>query len=180
MRSTCPMIVAALAASVALIGCSSIDTSYDYDTRVDFTQLRTFDWMPEQPVSIPDPRREQAVRDEFVSALEARGFEKVSHDADFLLVMYAGAEAQLQVSAYGYGYGPRSTFWGPTDGYVEANVYRDGTLILDVVNPETDELAWRGTAQGALDASMNPQQLRELVTKAIDKMLKKFPPPPES
>lgn len=169
-----------LALSGSLTGCSSIDTSYDYDTRVDFSQLRTFDWMPEQPVTIPDPRREQAVRDEFVAALEARGFKKVSHDADFLLVMYAGAEARLQVDAFGYGYGPRSTFWGPTAGWVEANVYRDGTLILDVVNPETDELAWRGTAQGVLDASMNPQQRRELVAKAIDKMLKKFPPPPAS
>ena len=162
------------------IGCSSIDTSYDFDTRVDFTRFHTFDWMPEQPVTIPDPRREQEVRDMFVSALEARGFQKVLRNPDFLLVMYAGAEGRLQIDAYGYGYGPRNAFWGPTAGWVETTVYRDGTLILDVVDAETDELAWRGTAQGALDASMNPQERRELVSKAIDKMLEKFPPPPES
>ena len=136
--------------------------------------------MPEQPVTIPDPRREQAGRDQFVTALEARGFQEVTHDADFRLVMYAGAEATLQVSAFGYGYGPRSTFWGPTAGFVESYVYRDGTLVLDVVDARTNELAWRGTAQGVLDASMNPEDRRKLVTEAIDKMLKNFPPPPRS
>ena len=54
------------------------------------------------------------------------------------------------------------------------------TLVLDVVNAETSELAWRGTAQGVLDASMNPEDRRKLVTEAIDKMLRKFPPPPQS
>jgi len=171
---------AAIALAGVLAGCSSISTSYDFDTRVDFSQFHTFDWMPEQPVTIPDPRREQAVRDDFVAALEARGFEKVTRDADFRLIMYAGAEGNIQVSAFGYGYGPRGSFWGPTAGFIETYAYRDGTLVLDVVDAATNELAWRGTAQGVLDASMNPQQRRELVNKAIDKMLKNFPPPPRS
>lgn len=170
----------AIALAGALAGCSSISTTYDFDTRVDFSEFHTFDWMPEQPVTISDPRREQAVRDQFVAALETRGFEKVAHDADFRLVMYAGAEGNIQVSAFGYGYGPRSTFWGPTAGFVETYAYRDGTLVLDVVNAETNELAWRGTAQGVIDASMNPQDRQKLITEAIDKMLKKFPPPPKS
>lgn len=170
----------AVALAVVVGGCSSISTTYDFDTRVDFAEFHTFDWMPEQPVTIPDPRREQTVRDLFVAALEARGFEKVTQDADFLLVMYAGAEGNIQVSAFGYGYGPRGTFWGPTAGFIETYAYRDGTLVLDVVNAATDELAWRGTAQGVLDASMNPQQRQKLVTQAIDKMLKNFPPTPRS
>jgi len=179
-RTTGVTLVVGLAACGLLAGCSSISTTYDFDTRLDFNQLRTFDWMQEQPVTIPDPRREEAVRDQFVAALEARGFEKVEHDADFRLVMYAGAEGNIQVSAFGYGYGPRSTFWGPTAGFIETYAYRDGTLVLDVVNAETSELAWRGTAQGVLDASMNPEDRRKLVTEAIDKMLRNFPPPPQS
>ncbi len=62
----------AVALAVAVGGCSSISTTYDFDTRVDFAEFHTFDWMPEQPVTIPDPRREQTVRDLFIAALEAR------------------------------------------------------------------------------------------------------------
>lgn len=170
---------AALALTVGLAACSSIDTTYDYDTGVDFAAYRTFDWAPEQPVTIPDPRREQRVQDQFVAALEAKGFRRVARNPDFLLVMYAGADGRLEVSAYGYGYGPRGAFWGPTAGYIDSYAYREGTLVLDVVDAEKDELVWRGTARGVLDADTNPQDLQKLVNEAIDKMLENFPPPTE-
>ncbi len=64
----------------------------------------------------------------------------------------------------GYSYG----------GYV--NEYLEGTLILDIIDAQTNEIIWRGSASKALDQDPDPDKVRMYVNKAVEKILEKFPP----
>ncbi len=65
---------------------------------------------------------------------------------------------------YGRGYGGGGSY---------LRTYKEGTLILDFVDPETMQLIWRGWATFAFD---DPDKAARYVNKAVKKILKKFPP----
>ena len=56
--------------------------------------------------------------------------------------------------------------------------YREGTLILDVVDASSNKLAWRGTAQAELSEKSDAKKSQKLINEAVDEMLEKFPPKP--
>jgi hypothetical protein len=51
-----------------------------------------------------------------------------------------------------------------------------GTLSLDIGDAKTKKLLWLGTATDSL--SDNPDKNTKKINNALDKMFKKFPPPP--
>ena len=73
---------------------------------------------------------------------------------------------------YGYGYGV-----GTGVGYSGSTTYQEGTLILDVIDPATQQIAWRGwgTSQSR-DPQMRPERLR----KTVAAILARFPPKPKA
>jgi hypothetical protein len=54
--------------------------------------------------------------------------------------------------------------------------YREGTLIIDVVDGRENELAWRGVVQGEMHEKRDAQERQQAVDKAIKEALKDFPP----
>jgi hypothetical protein len=54
-----------------------------------------------------------------------------------------------------------------------------GTLVIDVVDVQADELIWRGWAEGAFYDMPRPEQLDEYIAQVVGKMMKDFPPPDE-
>lgn len=69
----------------------------------------------------------------------------------------------------GYGYG-----WLPlygTPGYQLA-----GTLVIDILDGESHELLWRGSAEGALIDARRSDQTQEEIDKIVREVLKEYPP----
>jgi hypothetical protein len=54
--------------------------------------------------------------------------------------------------------------------------YEEGTLILDLIDPNGMRLIWRGTATTPLDESAGPRQREATVNEAVESILKRFPP----
>jgi hypothetical protein len=83
-----------------------------------------------------------------------------------------------------FGY-PYFAFWNPYFDYPRDpnRVARDGlgpgTLVVDVIDGESGELAWRGWAEGALLDTPSSEKLDEYAGEVISKILKGFPPPAE-
>ncbi|MGB7064457.1 MAG: DUF4136 domain-containing protein, partial [Syntrophobacteria bacterium] len=50
-------------------------------------------------------------------------------------------------------------------------------LLLDFVIPREYRLIWRGEAVAVLDDSYSSEKLDKLVSEAVEKILKEFPPP---
>lgn len=79
------------------------------------------------------------------------------------------------------GWGAYSPYGYPMGAY--GRRYRrgvaPGTLAIDIVDASSDELVWRGWAEGALFEAPEAEKLDEYVDGVVEKILKRFPPPPE-
>jgi hypothetical protein len=175
---------------VLTVACAGIPVSTDYDTSRTFSSLKTYAWMTPKKVLIIDPlvdndlmnRRVQRAVERRLAAL---GFSKASEQqgADFFITYHVSAEDRISVSNFhsSFGYYPCwNGCYGPGFGSVGMNDvsvrhYKQGTFMLDVVDPASSELMWRGIAGKRL-ASGTPQERDAYVDSIVDAILAKFPP----
>ncbi|MFC1682687.1 DUF4136 domain-containing protein [Candidatus Zixiibacteriota bacterium] len=172
-RVSLPLAIAVLAGIVA---CSTMRVATDYDQDADFSQYRTYRWIPHKPTV--SPRRlldhtltEKRIKSSVESALAVKGIARaMDQEPDFFIVFHIGAQNMVDVNTYGYRYGPRGRRWGR---HVDVQRYKEGTLILDFVDRQSKQLFWRGTAA---DAIYRPEDLEEKLNEAVGKILEEFPP----
>ena len=157
--------------------CSSVSIHIDYDQDTDFAQYKTYRWMPQQQrppkqMSVEHSFLEKRIKDAVEAELRAAGYKRAHmEEPDFLVAYHIGARDKVDVTRYGYRYGPHGRWAGRK---VEIRRYKEGTLILDLVDPGTRQLFWRGSAVGALrDITRGADEVRGVVSK----ILAGFPPP---
>jgi len=61
-------------------------------------------------------------------------------------------------------------------GGIRVTKYEEGTLILDFIDPEVNEVIWQGTAKSYVDDSMVTEKRELLIYDAVQKILVNFPP----
>ena len=181
-------------AAVLWLACASVRVSTDYDEEYDFARLSTFAWIDpplreqsraEAPSGDPFAHNtllDKRVRDEVETWLTSHGYRSAreGESPDFLLrwdllAREVSRDSPVIVSG---GYGHYGHGWGSGVGYGYANSseYQEGTLILDVIDPETETIAWRGTGiSESRDPHMKPERLR----KSVIAILERFPPKPK-
>ena len=191
MNRTSAALVLLLAAIVA--GCSSLEVSFDYDPKANFAGLKSYEWLDEPKMPTGDPRidgntiLENRIHEAVDSAFAARGINKVTSNPDFLVAYHVSLDKQRSVQTlnsyygygpgWGYGYGAayRPGYWaGAPETYVYE--YEEGTLILDIVDPENKALIWRGSAQDEVHFKSTPERDQTQLNEAVQKMLENFPP----
>ena len=178
MRITPLLMAAAIAATTTLFATTQ---SY-YDKGYNFTTLKTFDFKEQRRIS-RDPIADNRIwGDQIRSAirahLQAHGFEFKSTDrADFLLAFYVGLKERYDVRVMDYGFpgfwGPRrfGWRWGWPDGFDVWRIpYTDSTLIIDIIDAQTNQLVWRGFNTDIINLK-NPE---EDFKDAVDDVLKRF------
>ena len=161
-------------------GCSPIRSiSYDYNREVDFSGLRTYDWIP-----IPAEMQEkealmlERIKKAVNSRLEARGFRITGGESDFLVATNFGQVEKLKVYDYGYPYyGPSRRYdYGSYHGGVSSFYYREGALVLDFIDTASKEVIWKGVATVYLSKDQTPDKIDDVVNEAVEKILANFPP----
>ncbi|MFQ5751206.1 MAG: DUF4136 domain-containing protein [bacterium] len=158
-----------------ITSCSSITVKSDYDREVNFNRYKTFKWMPESAKdrrntvaknSLLDKRIRRAVERE----LSAKGYEiQETGKADALLAYHTAIRQKVDVTSMGYGYWRR---W-PRGRTVHVHRYKEGTLILDIVDPQLKQLVWRGWAIGVIG---HIEESEKKINESVVKILEKYPP----
>jgi Domain of unknown function (DUF4136) len=178
-----------------LAGCATVSVNSDYDSKADFSKYKTYAWESEDQPRAGDPRLDNTlidsrVRDAVDQTLSSKGFQKVSSGApDFIVAYQAAIEQKMDVTqmttpyytpyATGMAYGGASMYssWnmhGGTDTFVTQ--YDEGTLFVDIVDPKTNALIWRGTGKKAIDENASSAKRESNINKAVQKILSEFPP----
>jgi hypothetical protein len=111
----------------------------------------------------------QAIRAELRSAFESRGYQLSPQGADLDVAYYATAQSVLELHTYNYGYDWR----GFPREYTQIDQYEQGTVIIDVIDPATHRLMWRGEGKAAV--STDPEKYANTLRKAVREIVKRFP-----
>lgn len=177
----------ALAAILSLSGgCAA---SYDVHTmaapKVTLTEFHSFHIMPtprRRDGNVPsgdyDPMvnnsiTNRALRASVQSAFESRGYVDEAWRPDFLVAVYASARDKLDLTQWQYNPYP----WWPRGWSVGvstyATQYTEGTVIVDVIDPASLDLLWRGSATATLGD--NPEDNTRALQKAAVAIVAKFP-----
>lgn len=167
----------AVAVAVAAAGCAPLRVNAYQWPGADFGRYRTFTWGPEDRLSTGDPRLDnnEIFRGRVQRAVERelvpRGWERANGAAaDVVVHVHAHIDQRIESNTIDRdlaacepgGCGPR--------------VYEAGTLLLDLVDARTKRVAWRGWAEGSLDAVIDDQELLEqTIDEAVAKILARLP-----
>jgi hypothetical protein len=152
------------------------DVNVDYDHHANFERYHTYSW---KMVKTPNTIWDQRVQDSVNQQLQKKGWQLVPSGGDAVLSAIGTTQqhTELQTFYNGPGWGG----WGWGGGFGTATTtpqqYNVGTLVVDMFDPNTKQLLWRGVAQDTL--SDKPSKNQDKLDKATDKMFKNFPPKPK-
>ena len=139
-----------------------------WDESFDFSSVQSFSWV-EEPGRQSNPVADRRIREAVEATLTAKGYSLGEPaDADLLLDYRAAVRDRLQVDDVWRGRRIR----GPVVRVWDVSSYAEGTLLLDMLTRDGDDLVWRGTISGAISRQTAEKRIR----KAVTKLLKKFPP----
>lgn len=174
-----------LAMAVALPAFAQ-KVSVEYAHQADFAKFQTYKWAKNKG-ELPDKEEDAHIKNKLDRVLQAKGLRKVDSGITDLVVTYqATVQAQQEVDTYGddgdmgmgmgwgMGWGWGWGDMGPDYSSTTVNTIRKGDLLVDIANPATKKMLYRGYATGAFHS--NPIKEDKLLSKAIDKMFKNFPP----
>jgi hypothetical protein len=188
MMTTRHLLLAPTAIFLALAACASVDVRTVKSPDANLGTLHTFNVMPnpkqrfQATQSQSDPMLVNSVSNRALRADIFRGFEgrgyAVSDKPDFTVAYYASTREKLDVNYFDYGYPYYPGWWGmgpgPGISAPMTTQYTQGTVIIDVVNPATNELLWRG--QGVATVSDDEPKYEQELWKTVKAILDKFPP----
>jgi hypothetical protein len=161
-----------------MAGCATVNIRSEHDPQADFMKYKTFNF----PLNIDDfarnvIRANPFLHKEMLSVLEetmaAKGYVKTDNKPDLFVVYHVATEKKNSVSTYTggyYGWGYRG--WGVGYTNVRVDQYTEGTLVIDLVDADEEDLVWRGWASGTIEDRPNYDRLRDVVKG----MLAEFPP----
>jgi len=159
----------------ATLACSTLTTAVDYDHTTNFSQFHTFQLAEgtKDPITFTQKRIDDAI----TTQLTSKGWQAVTSNPDILVYTHAvrGEVKQWNATSTG-GWGYRG--WGGMGGGMATateTTIPTGTLVVDLVNPKTKELVWRGTASDQISASGAEQGQ---IQNAVAKLFENFPPQP--
>lgn len=149
------------------------DVKSNYMPGTNFAKYHTYKWVIIQGGSHPNQIIDAEIKQAIDSQLAAKGLSKVEADNADLYVGYQVAiDQEKQWNAFGMGGGLR---WGGM-GTATSSTISNGTLVLDMYDPATKQLVWTGNATKTLDPSSNQEKNQKNLDKAMQKLLKNYPP----
>jgi Domain of unknown function (DUF4136) len=161
----------------------SLLVNSDYDKSANFSAYKTFslyNLSTSGSVSkINADRIASSIKKEMIS----KGFTENKTNPDLMVNAVTVLKDKIALSAttnyYGYGglYRPYG-YWAPAGrvaGYttVSSYEYKDGSLIIDVVDAKTEKMIWQGTASAEIQKK--PKNPEEVIGHTVTKIMSGFP-----
>lgn len=168
-----------LLALLVLISCASLKVGHDYDPDVNFDALKTYDWIPMDENPGVSEMTVKRIMHSVNNELTAKGLALSQDNPDFMVGMQVSGKTSYAGStglgtSVGIPVGRMYVRVG--GGRSTAREKREGTLLLDFIDPQSKSLIWRGTATSTINPKAAPQGQQALIDKAVAKMLSQFPP----
>lgn len=164
-------LMAITAAGAALSGCVSTNVRTDYDPTADFSRFHTYSWVGGTDMTgtglLDNNLIDKRVRSIVGKQLTAKGLTEVAAGAkaDIAVRYWVGVKEKTEIDSvpstrFGVGFGGFGGFgpywgghWGLAYNDVIVRDSQQGTLIVDLIDANTKELAWRAYLVQTVDRS---------------------------
>jgi hypothetical protein len=166
------------------------DVRYNFAKDAKFSDYRTYKWVDIKGSEKVNELVQQQIKAALEAELATKGLTKTdSDDADLYLGYQTAIHTEKEFNSYstgwgmgpgwgggwygGYGYGGMAdqTTTGST-----STIYV-GELALDMYDSKNKDLVWRGVVSKTIDQDAKPDKQEKNLKKAVDKLLKNYPPP---
>ena len=170
------VVVLGLAAAPAFAQRVVLDYAHDFD----FKSVRTFQYVDTTDTNIQDSLMADRVVSAIKKELGAHGLSEVQDSADLVVTYHFSTQDNqvFQTTSMGWGsagMGPGWGRWGaPGMGMgmgtstTRATTFTEGTLVIDLYDPEEKKLVWRGSG------TVNLKNKPDAQLKQVNKVLKKL------
>jgi len=178
-----------LAFVILVLGITTVaqDVRYNFAQDVDFSKFKSYKWVDAKGADHANQLTQNQIVAAIDSELARKGLQKVDSDpADLYIDTQTAVGTEKQFTSYntGWGYGPG---WGggwygygggmtsTTTTGTTSTIYV-GQLGLDMYDATNKDLVWRGVASKTIDPKAKPEKQQKNITKAVEKLLKNYPP----
>ena len=158
---------------LAAAGVYAQKITVEFDQAADFSRYKTFAIRDGQLNSKNPALNSELVKKridaDIIRDLTARGLEMTTGRSDLNVRYHFGSVRKAELESYPAG-------WRGFGTRVVSVPYTEGTLVIDLRDPGTRSLVWRGIAsEEKSDGTKIEGKLDDMVRKAIDK----YPPKPK-
>jgi hypothetical protein len=169
------IIVGLLFVTFCLADCS-LKIYYDYDHNISLKNYKTFGWSEEASEIKKDPAyyselSDSVIKREVKLQLKNKGYVFTETHPDLRMHYHFVADSwsSLNPDPFGYTY---DLYW--LDRTMHLYEYRTGTLIIDLMDPKTNFLVWRGWAVN-FQGQKKPNQVESQIKKSVQTTFNAFP-----
>jgi hypothetical protein len=150
-------------------------TSHDFDKDANFAGYKTFALREGTPVG------DKLIDDRIIRNIEDQLAKKKLTKADkpdLLVAYHIAFDKEKNIQSWSTGGGPYGWGWGGGWGTTDVRVYEIlvGTLVIDIADAAKNAVVWRGMGVKEVDVQAKAEKRDKNVAKAVEKVLKNFPP----
>lgn len=185
MRSILSVIGAGAIICAAVACGPTVKVTTDYDRSATFTGYKTYHIYDVKGKSEVSQLNGDRIINAVMDNMNKKGFTGVSENQDLDVNVMTVTQDKKTVTAntnyYGYGgaYRPYG-YWGGAGGGTtttfNAYEYKNGSLIIDVIDAKTQKMIWQGVGNADIDGEVsNPDKF---IQDAVAKIMAEFPPKP--
>jgi hypothetical protein len=168
---------------ILMVSCKpTLKVSTDYDRSANFSQYKTFSLYYLVTNRNVSELNEERIWNSLRAEMSRKGYTETDKNPDLVVNAISVVKNRKYVSAssnaYGYGGAYRPyRYWG--GGMVsgtttfQASNYKEGTLVIDVVDASSNRLVWQGT--GNAEFEKQPKNPDLAISNAVNKILAQFP-----
>ena len=169
--------------SIVLMACLGLPaivqaqkTSYDFDRSTDFSRFKTFALVKGTPAV--EPFLDKRIVASIESQLAARGLTRSKENPDVYVLYHIVVGVQKSVTGFGSRSDPSAWHGGfnTFDARLVADDIPVRALVIDVADAAKRERVWRGVGIDEIDVDANPEKRGAPIDKAVEKILKNYPP----
>jgi hypothetical protein len=151
-------------------GAAAQKVTVEFDQAADFSKYKTFviknGQLNSKSPALNSELVKKRIEDDIDHNLTARGLMPSGGRADLNVVYHFGSARKTELESYPAGW----RGWGTRTVRVP---YSEGTLVIDLRDPTTRSLVWRGIAR---EDNNDPNKIATKLDDMVRKSLAKYPP----
>jgi hypothetical protein len=177
-----------VAVGLGIAGCASTPRLYSsQNPAADLSSYQTYGYVQQMGTDVPGGPA--TLLTQFLKAavdreMQAHGYRFSEQSGDLLVNFYVETQEQIQTrttpasgASIGYGYyGYRGGAYRTWGGYSETEItqYTEGTLNIDIVDPQRGELVWEGVAIGRITEEAR-RNMRAAIDGVVPQIFEQYP-----